>query len=497
MGSYDFLLAGKPIDVPSPIALATSGLSLAELLTKTQMGQLGLQQAQQMQKLYSDPDYLRSLQTMMSGGAGAEGGGIDTSVLSRYPLAAPGAIKGLLEFQKNAADVASLRAGAAEKLQQVKDAQLKTLGNFADEAIATPTPDKYLAALRQLQHTGLALDTFGTPPNPMTSSVDDVTGWLKNVSGAVKTPEARANIIKTGTMLPLEAAASRAGTAKTQLETGLLPTEVGIKQQQANTAAAGAQTERWKFLGGNTIENAAGDRFQLAPSPSNPTKIIATPVVTGGASAAGTAGAAAPAPGAPGVPAPVGAPFQSGLGVGAKELVTADAKAASEFAAKIPAAIEGLNTIYGMRNLSARGQGIFSGPLRGGDFWKSVGGVLSQLPGASDAMIAKVSDTQAWEAQGGELAFNMLANLHGVAPRAQQSLEMIRRIKPNTIMTPAAQLDVFNALENIFQDQISYARAAAAAVQKNKPLSSVEIAPRGAAGFTQAPDGSWHFGAPQ
>ena len=151
-----------------------------------------------------------------------------------------------------------------------------------------------------------------------------------------------------------------------------------------------------------------------------------------------------------------------------------------------------------MKTIAMSPQGILAGPVNGSDFFKSVSGVLSQMPGASDNMKQQISNTQQWDAQGGELAFNFLSSMKGMSPRAMAALTAIQRIKPNTQMTPQAQAAVLGDLEEVFNDQISFAHSAAAAIKGGGTLSNANIAPRGPGGaFNSNVDGSWTYQVPQ
>jgi hypothetical protein len=499
MADYNFLLGAQVPQAPNPLQLAGQGLTLGNLATGLQSRQLELAMQQQMAQAL--PEFYAQLQ------GGGQGGGqpgpngepqqpqdinsVLANMVQKYPLAGQQLTNMVLGMQEKQAEINAKLGSAAKDRQQTLDLQLQNMQRWV--AGANPPPQLVASELMRLNQDP---SRFFDPNNP--------GSFNQNVANGLQDPKVRA-----------EMAGTAATTAKTLLETAQAPAKLAVEQSQAAssasqaaTAAKNQQRQQWEFMGGNVVrDTATNNYYQMARDPNDPTKVTPVPIIAGGAGAQPTAppaGGAAPpnatsaAPPTSGGPQPTNAPgtqFQTGFTPGAEALMQESGKTAATLASAIPAAYEGLNSVARMRNAINTGQGIFSGPVKGSDFFINMMGILSQMPGMSDAMREKVGNTQAWNSEGGELAFNMLNSLKGSAPRAQAALTQIRGIKANTIMTTQAQLEVLDAIEQRFNDQIQFAKSASSTVQGGGTISQTPLPAgmRGPANVTRNADGSWNF----
>src|SRR5580765_3019418 len=83
------------------VAAEGKGVTLADMLVKNQLGQLGLQSAKQQVAAWADPEFLAQVSAMIQGNAP------DLSVLSRYREAAPSLFTGMQSLAEKQADFES------------------------------------------------------------------------------------------------------------------------------------------------------------------------------------------------------------------------------------------------------------------------------------------------------------------------------------------------------------------------------------------------------
>lgn len=489
------LLQAKGIDAPDPLQTAGRGVTLADMLMK-------MQQAQAVNAYWSQS--LQGQQGSQSG-QGMQGGqspnpfGVNMQALQNNPMAAGSILPSVIGMAQKQAETGKAVADTGKANQEVLDSRLKTLANYANVAAENPTAQNIQGYARQFQFTGLPADALGSPPDDPTDP-KQWQAYFKQVSSIATSPEQRSAILKTGTMLPLEA-------TKAAQDIGMAPAKLAIEQGGLVNKQQELALQAAKYRTGETFEvdTPQGKTYMVkqpgTDAQGNPTiNIVPAQAPTSGVTmkqpaTSSQAGMnlqnASPSDVAwmqqdmakSGQQMPAKAPV-FGMGAGQQEMIKGDAKTVSELNAQMPAAQQGLNTIMDMRNKMSSGQGIFSGPIQGKDFFKEISGILSQLPGAPQELKDKVSNTQAWDAQGGELAFNMLSSLKGSVPRAQSALTMIRAIKPNTMMTPDAQQQVMDAIQQRFLDQIDYAKRASSTISGGGSLADVEL-PAHSSGFAK------------
>jgi hypothetical protein len=482
------------------------------------------------------------------GGSGPQSGDI-ASLQSKYGLALPGFVNQALTMQKNAADVGKLTSDTTKNYQDITEKRLGVVAHFADNYASTNNPQSYAQMAVNVQ--GWGLDKYlGSPPDPSQDPQGAQT-YATAAQGTLLDPTNRANMAKaiaeTGVAqqtvqqgpaklaIAQQDAAVKAATAGIDISkymTGepFQGTDGQIYMKQPATDANGNRTLNVvpAMLGG---AGGAGPPNITPPgTPSVPPVPSGTvppvPGVTdpgiadrqalmdqlqangsprsamGGAPTAPNAVQPLP-PGTPGMgptpPATVGQAAQAvnpsaiGMTTGSKALLDVDAKTAGDLAAKIPSGYAALQNLDNMAQTAASGVGIYSGPIKGSDFFQSVAGVLSQLPGAPDNMAAKVSNTQAWKQQGGEFLLDTMGEMKGFVPRSAAAMNAIRAIKPNEVMTPQAQQMVISFLRDAINTQINYAKAASVQVGANQPIANTPMPSAGpsASKLTMNPDGSW------
>jgi hypothetical protein len=113
---------------------------------------------------------------------------------------------------------------------------------------------------------------------------------------------------------------------------------------------------------------------------------------------------------------------------------------------------------------SQESKGIMSGGIAGTDTFKTLANIYAATPGANQAVVDKLANTQAWDAESGQLVAMMVKQMGGSRVTNSQ-LNFMRTIKPNTLMTPEGRGQLYSILNNAFQNQIDTADQAAKYVQ--------------------------------
>lgn len=493
MDILDALINGpKPVAIPSPVAPYAGALTLGDLAAKTGTGLLNLRVAQQRLAALSDPRVIALISGMyadMAGAAGNGAAGVPTGVggmgvpgvsasdlqgaFSAFPLAMPGLLQQQIEVQKNLSDIQKNRATASKDYQDVRKTGINIVGNQANyiatkDGDITPMDDAMLVS--QALHVGTPREVLLARP-PITDQVA-YRNWASSLSAAAADPKSQADIWSTYAKTP-------ADIQKTMVETGLLP-------YNAQTSRMNAVTDANKFLYGTTGIGTNGQPYQLQPSAlGDPTAVVRAPAVAGAAptpapalpsvapsmaailratvSDPATAEALARSAAAagqnvdisvppPGGAAPVGAPAAatapaSPLGrpgtVPQLNLTPAQDASAREagqevgnLQARKSSAIQLQQQLLSMRDLDQHG--IYSGGLWGTEGAKKLINVLGGLGYLSKDQVAKLQNTQVFDAESQQVIADAVSQFAGSRVAARE-LPFFAGTKPTTQQLAASR----------------------------------------------------------
>lgn len=474
-----FLLAGHGVDAPDPIALAGKGLTLAQLMTAVQTGQLGLDTQRANIAAISDPRYMSALGL---GGSSPGGGGPPagpdmealTSLIRDNPLAGPDVLKRSFDLRKEQATIAKDTADAYKSNIAARTEQIKTLGQFALKAAEKPTPQNIQGVLRQFTHVGVPADFFGSMP-PLGSSEETWKTYLSGVAASVESPADQLAAARAVVMLPREAKEKDVGTAKSQREYEQMPRELAVKELNANTGAFTAQTGRAEFLapkvefrpgsnepmftqrtmgGQAVVSSGTGTSDQSitgggpAPVPSPGGVGANRPANTVAQNTSGTVAPPAQVMQTPGQTAPAqasGAPPTFGPTPGKVKLNESAAAKVSEMQAELPQIFSAITRFNDVKKM-VENDPILTGPIAGSDRFKDIAGTLSQLPGSPPKLREFVANTQLFDATAMGAVFNMMGENKGSMPRSTQAMQILIDTKPGTHQYKEALLGLTNAL---------------------------------------------------
>lgn len=446
MPDYSFL--SNPSAQPQPLNLlgmAGQAMTLGSMAQQQQLQGLQLQTQQQMSQALPE-FYQRLAQQQQPGPNGQPSQGDVTSVLSdlaqKYPLAGMQLTNMVQGMQEKQSQIAMNTQKAALDQASAFSKKLEPLGNAAAAVARDGTDnDNWQRLLRQVDYMGM--NSYLQPPSVMADPVTR-SQFANYVASSVIDPDKQAQMIATNTKLPYDVAASVAATNLSNQNYLLAPKKLAVEQSQAASAAQQAATH-------------AADVFgpKIVPPPSGGPPLVENRFAPGGP----TVGTVSGAPNQQGQPQPVpaGAYTQTPQ---AKQQTEQTAKIVGVMQGKIPGAIMGLKTLNNLVADDMSGN-VYSGGVQGSDFFKNIANVMASMPGASDDMIKKVSTTQAWDTQAGDLAFEMLSSMPGTIRGGNQILKQIQNIKPNTPMQQPARMMVYNYLRTQFETQLQMARDAA------------------------------------
>lgn len=463
-----FLLGGKGVEAPDPLAMAGKGLTLAQLMNTVQAGNMGLETQRQTAAAYSDPDVLRQLGAALGGGGGIGGGSpLDLSVLSKYGLATPGLVEGFQKMGIQSATIAKDRAEALKAEVESRTKQIATASQFAMKAADNPTPQNIQGYLRQHSFAGLPADFFGPMP-PLGSPKEAWQTYLTGVAAASQDPAAQLAIAKQAVMLPREALASDVGTAKAALETQQMPQKLSISQQEANTGSFNAATTRAGFTAPEMFFPPGSNVPQFRSKDMGGGMTIAPGVGETGGTIRSMPGNQTP----PGTPsgAPVNAPSntaaQTTRGVvkppaivdhvpgerptlgeppGRIKLNEAAAGKVADMQDTLPTIYSALQRFNSLKQ-QIEGDQLMTGPVFGSNGMKQIAGMVSGLPGMPPGLRERVANTQVADATALSGVFNLMGEGKGTLPRSTAALDMLVSAKPGTTQYKDAMLALTNAL---------------------------------------------------
>lgn len=167
------LLSGQGVKLPDPLALATQGLTFADMRDRAALMKYTLARQRRQDEMTDAADAARA--------AVLRGGYSNDSLLAADPRALPILMKEQSDFQKNQADVEEKRAKAANERGQERDRKLKLIGGSAWELANNPNLDQatVLNALRVWQSQGVDLNSLGQPRD---LTPDGLREYMKSVA---------------------------------------------------------------------------------------------------------------------------------------------------------------------------------------------------------------------------------------------------------------------------------------------------------------------------
>jgi hypothetical protein len=458
----NILLGAKGIDLPNPLALAQQGLTIGNLANQNALTGLAVQQQQQMQNLYSDPQYLEGFSKML----GLAGGGDSDALmqaLQQNPLAAASAIGGLLKMQGEAATRDDLIAKAEKTRFDTKNAALDNLSSSAAAFFTNPSDAGLKSVINQMAFMQKA---HHISPQDYGVNVDDlISGDPQRLFNATQ----QLALLRTPTK-------DQASIVNMTVDNWSKIAETKLKFLEQNKPVLGED------VSGNQIRTtpyAQGTAPQM-PAPPNVPQVPGAPVMpqVGGQPAPNYNGAV----GSGNTPANTpndriailqgelqklpdddpnrqllqreinrlagggGQPTGTKMKLSAEEegdLKNTLKEAENANAAGI-AAPQTKSLVIDMRNKDL--SGMIAGPVAGREWFQTMMQVLSPLMSPEDQ--AKIAQTNSWQADTGVLIANAVKQFVGAGGRvAARELDFFKDIKPNLLMTQEGRMAVY---ENIY-----------------------------------------------
>ena len=510
------LMSGRGIQFPDPLELATRGSTFANLYTRQQMGDIELQEKREMLRAMQDPRYAAAFSGGGVGGPNEDLGGL----LRDYPMSAGTLLGQVLGVQEKGAKIGKDVADTAKLRRDVLDKGLDRIGNLAAQAAANPSGHMMLSVAFELNKLGIDPQTFGAPPDLRSAGGREISTWLSNVASLSMSPEQRANIVDKMTKLPGEVEYTGARTAQAQEETRLAGPRLATEQYGKTTERYAPKVLENELRGiPSVVSPWAAAYGPQGGGPAGPNPPSVRPPVTPPANAAamggsGTSGAGpANAPATPRDTSPAvvqspnagttarefttatGEPLQTKMTPQQKAQAGKTAEVVGELTKEIPAAMQAKETISNLRGLVDRG--IYSGGIRGSDFFKQIANVWGGLPFASEDMKQTLSNTQVYDTQAGTLVFDKISTMPGMARIAGPLLNAVKGIKVNTLMTAPAITEVLNHLDHLIDIQVAIAQnAASAAVQPGATNLNKMLPPGQPPAIKRRADGAFEIDAP-
>jgi hypothetical protein len=498
------LLGAKGIELPNPLALAQQGLTLGDLANKNMLGQLQVKQAQQTQDLYSDPQYLSQFVNMLNPGGDPQQSAALMDTLQKNPLAAASVIKGLLEMQKEVATRDKTKMDTEKTSLEMQEIGGKRLANTAFGFINEPSAQGFDSVLRQLDfmqnHHGVKPSDYGVNVADLTSGdPQKIFGSLQQLAGLTTDPDKRATIAKmsgeqviakqklildalklnepkvetsplTGKVVvttPYAPGQAPSGTVTTAPIPGFggpppgsqpgqgTPMQAPVVGQPAPPAVANMQVEapqsprpedQIAFLQ-KQLEEAKPEQKPAIQAQIN---ALAKPV-TSSAQVRDTGVQIAPG-------AKQGELIKGAVGE------YNNLQASAQAAPQIQALVDELRKKEAM--------GVYSGGIQGTDFFKTLASRLAAAGLVGPEGVEKIGNTQAWEADTGNLVAQAIKAWVGAGGRvAAREIDYFKNLKPNLLQTEGGRQQIYRELYDMSGRQQQHAQQAGEWLQSHDDLS--------------------------
>lgn len=445
-------------NVPSFTEGRKQALTLGVLSNQLQVSDMDLQQRQQLLKMMQDPRFAQAMSGALSGEPGGDWGGLFQS----YPAAAGPAFKQQIDVAKSLVDMQKDRA---EMLTKVVDARVKGLGILSNITGKLGAQESPITAAQDAIITGQA-SAAGMPrelllTKPPISDQRAYKEWAQTVGSLSTSIKDQTDIWATQAKTPAEVQAKVADAWKSTVDAYLAPQKVGNETMNA-------QTDRAKYLAGNTQTTNAGTVMQTRPtSIENPNAVVSFPqpqhaegepmATNPQEQAAYQAAKDIDARGGEARTVVPAKPVQAGYSPQQMEQIKGTGEVVNEMQKSIPAAAQGLQYIADLRALDA--QGIYGGGIKGTDYFKRIANIVASTPFASKEMVERLANTQVWEKDTGNVIIQTLRQLPGNR-LTNNELQFISNVNPQTIQQPQARQRIYDTIERGLKNSMEFAQSA-------------------------------------
>jgi hypothetical protein len=472
MPDYNFLLGAQVPQAPNPLQLAGQGLTLGNLATQNQLGQLNIQKLTGMVQAMQDPAVMSLWGQVMSG---RNTGGLDFSPLAQYGLGGQEIMSNLLSSAEKVSHMNADQQLAFKNQQEGAQMEYKNLGNIANGVNpATDDPQVVINTANSVAQRLRAINP--TAFNGMDQS--SPAAFLKNVATSLMDPKTQQELalapqelaVKQGELALKEAQfyngeafqdpASKAWFIKMPTGGGNWTVKPATWQQPGVQAPnqPGAQPPAGA---GVSVQQPGGNgqpRINVQNATPGEVAAMNADIASGGnvfTPAAGGAGPAPP-PATPGTTPPSGGQLPTGVG-GApvtgpgfqteaqiKEDITAAGKEQEDATAKANAAAQIQSLVLEQRNRAA--SGILSGQIMGQPEFLKMANILAPYMSAQDYQT--LSNSQAWTRQTNQIIALAVKQFAGSRIAARE-LPFFGGAKADATQTPMGMEETFGDMYRI------------------------------------------------
>jgi hypothetical protein len=468
MPDYNFLLGAQVPQAPNPLQLAGQGLTLGNLATQNQLGQLNIQKLTGMVQAMQDPAVMNAWSQVMSGSGGAP----DFSPFAKYGLGGQELMSNLLSAAEKTAHMSADQATAFKNRQEGAKMEYQILGNYAnsvnpdtaDPQVVSDTANSVAQRLQAINPTAF---------NGMDRSSPGA--FLKSVATHLMDPEVQQKLalgpqelaVKQGELALAEAkylngeafqdAGNKGWYIRIPAGGGnwtIKPATWGATGTQP-TSQPGAQASSGA---GVSVQQPGGNgqpRINVQNARPGEVAAMNADIASGGnvfTPAAGGAGATPPIapPTQPGGKLPTdasGAPvtgpnFQTEAQI--KEDITAAGKEQEDATAKANAAAQIQSLVLEQRNRAANG--ILSGQIMGQPEFLKMANILAPYMSKEDYQT--LSNSQAWTRQTNQIIALAVKQFAGSRIAARE-LPFFGGAKADATQTPMGMEETFGDMYRI------------------------------------------------
>jgi hypothetical protein len=474
MPDYNFLLGAQVPQAPNPLQLAGQGLTLGNLATQNQLGQLNIQKLTGMVQAMQDPAVMNAWSQVMSGSGGAP----DFSPFAKYGLGGQELMSNLLSAAEKTAHMGADQATAFKNRQEGAKMEYQNLGNYANSI--NPDKDDPQVVINAANSIAQRLQAI----NPIAFNGMDQSSpgaFLKSVATHLMDPEVQQKLalgpqelaVKQGELALNEAKfyngeafqdpASKAWFIKMPTGGGNWTVKPATWQQPGVQAHNQPGAQAPSGAGVSVQQPGGNGQPRINVQNASPGEVAAmnADIASGGnvfTPAAGGAGAeppvaplgTAPPPTQAGGKLPTdasGAPvtgpnFQTEAQI--KEDITAAGKEQEDATAKANAAAQIQSLVLEQRNRAANG--ILSGQIMGQPEFLKMANILA--PWLSDKDYQTLSNSQAWTRQTNQIIALAVKQFAGSRIAARE-LPFFGGAKADATQTPMGMEETFGDMYRI------------------------------------------------
>jgi hypothetical protein len=413
-----FLLAGKPVETPNPLQLAGTGMSLADMLNKVQIGNVNIQALQQ--QAQAAPEFAAGI------AAGADPNQLLAKMATKYPYA-------YTKLQTDYNTQLTAQATRAKETAQATQAEQEAYksaagmaGNQAyqiaqDVAAGKPISDAAKTVLQdQLTHAALIRHQDpSTIPLPPMNAPDAAWGdFARASSSAAISPEQHAQIDK---------AFADANLARVTAGQAPLKTQAELMSARAAQTQAWVATQKQQYGEGQVLVNGMTG-FANYFHPGNATTAASFTPING----------------------PDGNPIQVQPSLGQKNMYAAQVGTIQDSVSNINEARTMHLYAQQMRSLLTSAPSM-SGPVASSDFGRNILGMIAPK------LTQDQYDAYSTMKMRDFLAIEMQSKImHQMAPRGGQYTAILTGLgKPGSQIPVDAGLAMTNAIDTLANNQIA------------------------------------------